>query len=69
VTLWGQIRSGSGRRPYLLERLEAGAWTPFGGVRKTGARGMFFRTVDAVSGTRFRVVQLSRDLTSATLTS
>jgi Beta-galactosidase len=69
VTLWGQIRPGGGRRPYVLEELRAGAWTPLGGAEKTGVRGMFLRTVDAVSGTRFRVVELSRDLTSATLTS
>jgi hypothetical protein len=69
VTLWGQIRPGSGRRSYVLEKLRAGAWTPLGGAKKTGVRGVFVRTVVAVSGTRFRVVQLSRDLTSATLTS
>jgi hypothetical protein len=69
VTLWGQIRPGSGRRPYVLEELRGGGWAPLGGTEKTGVRGMFVRTVDAVIGTRFRVVQLSRDLTSATLTS
>jgi hypothetical protein len=69
VTLWGQIRPGSGRQPYVLEELRSGGWTPLGGPARTGVRGMFVRTVDALSGTRFRVVQLSRDLTSATLTS
>ncbi len=69
VTLWGQIRPGGGRQDYMLEELRAGAWTPLGGPARTGARGVFVRTVSAVTGTRFRVVQLSRDLTSSTLTS
>jgi hypothetical protein len=69
VTLWGQIRPGSGRRSYVLEELRASAWTPLGGAQETGVRGVFVRTADAVGGTRFRVLQLSRGLTSATLTS
>ena len=69
VTLWGQIRPGLGRQPYVLEELRAGAWRRLGGPARTGVRGTFVRTVAAVTGTRFRVVQLSRDLTSATLTS
>jgi hypothetical protein len=69
VTLWGQIRPGSGRLEYVLEQLRDGGWAPVGSASLTGPRGFFVRTVDAPAGTRFRVVQIPRDVMSATLTS
>jgi hypothetical protein len=68
VTLWGQVRPGSGRQEYVLEVRRGGAWQRIGGTSRTGVRGVFVRTVAAPAGTRFRVVQLARGLTSATLT-
>jgi hypothetical protein len=72
VTLWGQIRPGTGSQQYVLQELRGGAWVQVGGTARTGIRGVFVRAVPAPPGTRFRVVQLTRGLasaTSATLTS
>jgi hypothetical protein len=68
VTLWGQIRPGGGSQPYLLEELQGSKWLPIGGSQRTSPRGFFTRVVPAVAGASFRVVQLARGLTSATLT-
>jgi hypothetical protein len=68
VLLWGQVRPGSGRQEYVLEAERSGGWEPVGAPALTGAGGVFVRSVAAPVGTRFRVVQLSRGLTSATLT-
>jgi hypothetical protein len=68
VTLWGQIRPGSGSQPYVLEQLQGTKWLPVGKSSKTSPRGFFKRIVPAAAGTSFRVVQLARGLTSSTLT-
>jgi hypothetical protein len=69
VTLWGQVRPGRGPQRYVLEARQSGGWKVVGGVARTGVRGAFVRTVAAGAGTRFRVVLLSRGLTSATVPS
>src|SRR5262249_37781376 len=69
VTLWGQVRPGSGREEYVLEARRSGHWTPVGSPSRTGPRGVFVRSVAAPGGTRFRVVLLGRGLTSATVAS
>jgi hypothetical protein len=53
--LWGQIRTGSGRRSYALQELVGGRWKGVGGSRLTSASGVFLIRVDAVTGSRFRV--------------
>jgi hypothetical protein len=55
VILWGQVRPGSGARPYVLERLQGGRWSPLGGQRQTGAGGSLRLTVTLPPGTRVRV--------------
>jgi hypothetical protein len=67
LTLWGQIRPGSGNQPYVLEQLQGSKWLPIGGSAHTSARGFFKRVVPATAGSSFRVVQLARGLTSSTL--
>jgi len=69
VTLWGQIRPGSGRQDYVLQELQGDRWLSVGTTAQTSPRGFFTRVVSAVAGTSFRVLQLARGLTSATLTS
>jgi hypothetical protein len=54
VVLWGQVRPGSGRRPYVLQRYAAG-WRPIGGSMLTGAGGTFSRTVTLPRGARVRL--------------
>jgi hypothetical protein len=54
TVLWGQVRSGSGRRPYVLQQLVQGRWRSFGGTRATASNGFFEATVIAPKGTRFR---------------
>ncbi len=68
VTLWGQIRPGSGNQPYVLQELYGDRWLSVGSPGRTSPRGFFTRVVPAAAGTSFRVLQLARGLTSATLT-
>jgi hypothetical protein len=64
VTIWGQVRPGSGRRRYQLQRLVAGRWAPVGAPAATGAAGSYLRVVRAPRGTRFRVLALDAAATS-----
>jgi len=67
LTLWGQIRPGTGKRQYQLEVLRDSAWEPLDGVELTGGRGFFVRTVAAApQPSLFRVVEITRGLASAT---
>jgi hypothetical protein len=52
--LWGQVRPGSGRRPYSIQRLRSGRWVNVGGWR-TGVGGTFRVTVNLPRGTRVRL--------------
>jgi hypothetical protein len=52
TTIWGQVRPGTGRRPYQLQR-RAPTGAP-GAV--TAANGIYTRIVSAPPGTRFRVL-------------
>jgi hypothetical protein len=67
--LWGQVRPGSGVQEYRLEEFRDSSWRSIGGAARTGSRGFFVRSVAARPGARFRVVQITRGLMSATLTS
>jgi Beta-galactosidase len=67
ITLWGQIRPGSGRQQYVLEQLRGTRWLRVGGVERTSPRGYFSRVVPAVAGASYRVLQLTRGLTSASV--
>jgi len=54
TVLWGQVRPGSGRRPYAIQRVRHGRWVNVGGWR-TGIGGTFRVTVNLPRGTRVRV--------------
>jgi hypothetical protein len=68
VTLWGQIRPGSGPQQYVLQQLRGRRWVPVGTAERTSPRGFFKRVVPAQAGASFRVFPLTRGLTSSTLT-
>jgi len=55
ITLWGQVRPGSGRRSYVVQRRSAGRWLAIGTVRRTGAGGTFRVTVRVRVGAAVRV--------------
>ena len=67
LTLWGQIRPGNGSQPYVLEELKGSTWLQVGSAARTGPRGFFTRVVPATAGASFRVLQLTRGLTSSTV--
>ena len=55
AVLWGQVRPGHGRRPYLLQRWAGSRWVSVGGTKLTGAGGTFRTSIVARPGTRVRV--------------
>jgi len=68
VVLWGQIRSGSGRQTFRLERLAGSRWVAVGRTRVTSTRGFYTLAVQARPGSRFRVRSLRDNEYSPTLT-
>jgi len=54
TVLWGQVRPGSGRRPFALQRIRAGRWVNMGGWR-TGVGGTFRVAVNLGPGVRVRL--------------
>ena len=59
TTIWGQVRPGSGRRAYQLQRFAHGRWWAAGRPALTDGRGFYTRVVGAAKGTRFRIVSLA----------
>jgi len=55
TVVWGQVRPGSGRRPYTIQRMLRGRWVNVGGVRRTGVGGTFRITLNVGRGTRLRL--------------
>jgi hypothetical protein len=53
--LWGQVRPGSGARPYAIQRFSGGHWVNVGGTKRTGAAGTFRLTVNFPAGTKVRI--------------
>jgi hypothetical protein len=56
VAFWGQVRPGSGRRPYVLQRSVGRAWRPIGGTARTSAGGSFTRVVTLPRGASVRIL-------------
>jgi hypothetical protein len=67
ITLWGQIRPGSGRQQYVLEELRGGNWLRVGSVQRTSAHGFFRRVVTANPAALYRILWLTRGLTSTSV--
>jgi hypothetical protein len=55
TVLWGQVRPGSGRRPYVIQRWTGGRWVNIGSVKRTGAGGTFRTTIAVGRGTKVRL--------------
>jgi hypothetical protein len=55
VVLWGQVRPGSGRRVYAIQRATSSGWRTVGGTARTGAGGTFLRTLALPRGARVRL--------------
>lgn len=55
TVLWGQVRPGKGRRPYVLQRWNGHSWVRVGSALRTSANGTLQRVVNAGAGTRFRL--------------
>ncbi|MHB8470877.1 MAG: hypothetical protein ACYDCH_14150 [Gaiellaceae bacterium] len=55
VVLWGQVRSGSGARTYVVQRKSGARWIAIGGARRTGAGGTFERTLALPRGMQLRL--------------
>jgi hypothetical protein len=67
TVLWGQVRPGSGRRPYVLQRWTGRHWARVGATMRTGAGGTFQRVVSARAGQRFRLASPVAAYTSPAL--
>jgi hypothetical protein len=68
TVIWGQVRPGSGRRPYTLQRATSSGWRTIGGAARTGSGGAFQRTVTLPVGSRIRLVSPVAAAPSPTLT-
>jgi hypothetical protein len=66
VSLWGQVRPGTGGRSYSLQLRVGGAWRTVAGGR-TGASGVFARTISAPAGARVRLLAPALGLASPAL--
>jgi len=55
AVLWGQVRPGSGRRPYVVQRAVGSAWRSVGGTRRTARNGAFTLTLTLPRGARVRL--------------
>jgi polysaccharide biosynthesis protein PslG len=67
TTIWGQVRPGSGRREYALQRWTGSRWASLGGLQLTTARGYLTRVVSAGRGTSLRLWYPVRGVASPTL--
>lgn len=60
VTLWGQVRPGSGRQAFRLRYRSAGRWTWLGGTRYTSPRGYWTVRARLARGTAVQVFSRGR---------
>jgi hypothetical protein len=67
TVLWGQVRPGSGRRPYVLQRWTGHRWARVGSTMRTGTTGTFQRVVRAHRGQKFRLTSSAADYASPLL--
>ena len=56
TAVWGHVRPGDGRQPYVLQQFRNGAWRTVNGAYRTTARGFLYRYVRAGKGSRLRVM-------------
>jgi hypothetical protein len=68
TVLWGQVRPGSGRRPFVLQRWTGHHWARVGSTMRTSRTGTFVRVVRAQRGQKFRLTSARADYASPLLT-
>jgi hypothetical protein len=67
VSLWGQIRPGTGPQRYVIQQLVDGTWTTIAGPRLTNANGFFSLEVAAPRGSLLRLQYPTRRIASPPL--
>ena len=55
TVVWGQVRPGSGRRRYVLQRWTGRSWVHVGSARSTSVTGTFERVIHGHSGEKLRI--------------
>jgi hypothetical protein len=68
AVVWGQVRPGSGRRTYVLQRAVGAGWRSVGSRARTGANGTFTRTLALPPGSQVRIFAPAVGWTSPPLT-
>ncbi len=68
VVVWGQVRPGSGRRHYVLQRWTGHGWAAIGGSRMTDSTGSFEQTISVRAGTRLRLTSPQATYSGPSLT-
>jgi hypothetical protein len=67
MTIWGQVRPGTGRRRYLLQSFTQGNWAAVGRAALTDNSGSYRRVVYAIRGMRYRIEWLPSNAVSQPL--
>ena len=67
TTVWGEVRPGSGRRRYKLERWTGSRWAVVGSSWRTTATGAFMRAIRAHKGEKIRLSAPGVDYSSPIL--
>jgi hypothetical protein len=67
LVLWGQVRPRSGVQTYRVQVRSGGGWRFSGGLRRTGARGLFSTAVAAPRGATVRIYSPRDRAYSATI--
>ena len=68
AVVWGQVRPGSGRRTYVLQRAVGAGWRSAGSRARTSASGAFTRMLALPRGSRIRIFAPAVGWTSPPLT-
>lgn len=65
--VWGQVRPGTGRPRFVVQRSRSGRWITVGRTRTTGSHGFFVVAVRAPRGAALRIVDAAGQVPSGTL--
>ena len=68
VSLWGQVRPGSGARAYILQRSVGGKWIAVGGTAHPDSSGTLARTETLPRGSVVRIWSADAGYASPALT-
>jgi len=68
TAVWGHVRTGEGRRLYVLQQFRGGGWHTVNGAYRTTARGFLYRYVRAGKGSKLRLLHTPTRTYSPVLT-